>query len=76
MGSSDIERVTKAIIVNIPKERKKGDAVVLMGHGSHHPSNAFYAALMFYLQRKDSNIFVGTVEGFPEIGDIKQMLFK
>jgi sirohydrochlorin cobaltochelatase len=72
----DMERTVAAILGTIPKSRKKGDAVVLMGHGTHHPSNAFYAALMFQLQLKDPNIFVGTVEGYPEIGDIKAMLQK
>ena len=47
-----------------------------MGHGTPHPSNAFYAALMYHFQQKDPNIFVGTVEGFPEIDDIKAMLIK
>jgi len=69
-------RVTDALIQNIPKERKKTDGVVLMGHGSPHPSNAFYAALMFHLQRKDPNIFVGTVEGGPTIEQIKEMLME
>ncbi|MFH2058033.1 MAG: sirohydrochlorin cobaltochelatase [Pseudomonadota bacterium] len=73
-SQKDMENVTDAIIENIPGKRKKSDAVVLMGHGTPHPSNAFYAALMFNLQRKDSNIFVGTVEGTPTINDIKIML--
>ena len=47
-----------------------------MGHGTHHPSNAFYAALMFQLQLRDPNIFIGTVEGYPEIDDIMPMLKK
>ncbi len=71
---NDMEKVVAAIIKNIPRKRKKKEAVVLMGHGTHHPANAFYAALMFNLQRQDPNIFVGTVEGSPEIGDIKAML--
>jgi sirohydrochlorin cobaltochelatase len=72
----DMQRTVNAILKTIPQERKKSDAVVLMGHGTHHPSNAFYAALMFQLQLKDPNIFVGTVEGYPEVGDIKDMLIK
>lgn len=72
----DIERVTEAIINTIPKERKKDEAVVLMGHGTHHPANAFYAALMFQVQLKDPNVFVGTVEGYPEVGDIQAWLIK
>ena len=72
----DMQGAVDAILTTIPKDRQKGDAVVLMGHGTHHPSNAFYAALMFQLQLKDPNIFVGTVEGYPEVGDIKDLLLK
>ena len=72
----DMQRTVDAILKSIPADRQKGDAVVLMGHGSHQPSNAFYAAIMFQLQLKDPNIFVGTVEGYPEIDDIKDMLLK
>ena len=72
----DMQRAVDAILKTIPQDRQKGDAVVLMGHGTHHPSNAFYAALMFQLQLKDPNIFVGTVEGYPEIDDIKKMLLE
>ncbi len=73
-SQKDIEKTADAIIANIPKKRKKKEAVVLMGHGSLHPSNAFYSALMFNLQKKDKNIFVGTVEGAPEINEIAAML--
>lgn len=71
---TDMDNVVDAILKNIPADRKKTDAVVLMGHGTHHPANAFYAALMFNLQRKDPNVFVGTVEGSPQIDDIMVML--
>lgn len=70
----DMQRAAEAILENIPKAREKNEAVVLMGHGTHHPSNAFYAALMFQVQRKDPNIFIGCVEGYPEIDEIKEML--
>ena len=72
----DMQRAVAAVIETIPKEREKTDAVVLMGHGTQHPSNAFYAALMFQLQLIDPNIFVGTVEGYPEVDDIKDWLLK
>lgn len=54
----DMTKVTAAILNTIPAERKKDEAVVFMGHGTHHPANAFYAALMFQLQLKDPNIIV------------------
>lgn len=72
----DMQRAVTGIFKSIPPERVKADAVVLMGHGTHHPSNAFYAALMFQLQLQDPNIFVGTVEGYPAIDDIKEWLLK
>ena len=72
----DLLRVADVIIKRLPEGRKKTDAVVLMGHGSSHPSNAFYAAMMYHFQRKDPNIFVGTVEGAPEIDDIKDVLIR
>jgi len=70
----DLMRVVDVMIHHIPAERNKKDAVVLMGHGTPHPSNAFYAALMYHFQQKDPNIFVGTVEGAPTIDDIKAAL--
>ncbi len=72
----DMVRTVDAILKTIPKDRKKNEAVVLMGHGTHHPANAFYPALMFQLQLKDPNIFVGTVEGYPDIDLIKDLLLK
>ena len=72
----DMERTVDAILATVPKERKPDEAIVLMGHGTHHPSNAFYAALMFQLQLRDPNIFVGTVEGYPEVGLIQDLLIQ
>ncbi len=71
---NDLVRVTEAMIDNFPRERKKSEAVVLMGHGTPHPANAFYAAMMYHFQQKDPLILIGTVEGAPEIDDIKVML--
>ena len=74
--SEDVQRVAEAIIKVIPRERKKKEGVVLMGHGTHHPANVYYAALAYHLQKLDPNVFVGTVEGWPEIDDIKADLKK
>jgi sirohydrochlorin cobaltochelatase len=72
----DMERTVDAIISMIPAQRKKEEGVLFMGHGTHHPSNAFYAALMFQIQLKDPNIFIGTVEGYPELDTILPLLKK
>lgn len=73
---ADMEQTVDAILATLPKDRKKEEAVVLMGHGSHHPANAFYAALMFQVQLKDPLVFVGTVEGYPEIHEIQSWLME
>lgn len=72
----DMEKVVDAVISTIPKERKKNEAIVLMGHGTHHPANAFYAALLFQLQLRDPNILVGTVEGYPDVDLVIEMARK
>lgn len=74
--TEDLHRVAEAMLTIIPKERKKKDAVVFMGHGTHHPANVYYAALAYRLKKSDANIFVGTVEGWPEIDDIRADLKK
>jgi len=74
--SEDLQRVAEAMIKIIPPERKKKDAVVFMGHGTHHPADVYYAALNYHVQKLDPNIFVGTVEGWPEIVDLMEDLKK
>jgi sirohydrochlorin cobaltochelatase len=71
-----LQRVAEAMIKIIPPERKKKDAVVFMGHGTHHPADVYYAALNYHLHKLDPNIFVGTVEGWPEIDDVMKDLKK
>lgn len=68
---ADMRLVAEAILKVIPKERKNDEAVVLMGHGTQHPANVYYAALAYRLQKFDPNIFLGTLEGWPAIDEIK-----
>ena len=72
----DMEKVTAALVSAVPQERKPQEAVIFMGHGSPHPANACYTALMYHLQQLDSNIFVGTMSGRPGIADICASLQK
>ena len=65
-SAEDNEKVIGAVA----RELHPGDdeALVLMGHGTEHFSNAVYAALDY--QFKDlgyPNIFMGTVEAYPTI---------
>lgn len=55
--------------------RQDGEALVLMGHGTEHFANAIYPALQsaFSMSGRE-DIFVGTVEGWPRIEDIRSQL--
>lgn len=68
--------VAAAFLKSVPAERKPGEAVVFMGHGTHHPGNIFYPGLQYYLAHLDPNTFVGTVEGTPGLDDIVAELKK
>lgn len=51
------------------------EALVLMGHGSEHPSNAVYAALDYmFKEMGNSHIYVGTVEAYPSLPVILKQL--
>jgi sirohydrochlorin cobaltochelatase len=77
LGSEDdMEKVSAALLAAIPGERKPQEAVIFMGHGSPHPANACYTALMYHLQQSDPCIFVGTMSGFPGIAGICDSLQK
>jgi len=77
---ADMDDVVDTILANLPKARRSDEGVVFMGHGTHHPADAGYAALMYQLQLKDPKIFVGTVEGYPDVelilGQLKQRKIK
>lgn len=54
---------------------KEDEALVLMGHGTTHFSNAIYAALDYTFKEKGyPNIFLGTVEAYPGIENLLQMI--
>ena len=73
-SAEDIAKVSRAILSNIPKKRSKEQAVVFMGHGTHHPSNLYYTALQFAISKQDPYAFVATVEGWPLLTDILPQL--
>jgi sirohydrochlorin cobaltochelatase len=58
----------------VPEERQADEAVLLMGHGTHHPSDAIYPAMMYKAQRADGNMYVGSVEDNPSIEEIREAL--
>lgn len=46
------------------------EAVVFMGHGSHHAANVYYPAFQYYLDELPGHFYIGTVEGYPEIDKV------
>lgn len=51
------------------------EAVVFMGHGTHHYANSTYAALEYNFHDAGlNNVFIGTVEGYPIIDDVIERL--
>jgi sirohydrochlorin cobaltochelatase len=73
-AAEDFNRVTRALLGNLPPGRRPDEAVVFMGHGTSHASNAGYAALMYHLQRRDAGVFMGTVGESPTVDEIRELL--
>ena len=68
-GTGDLQALARVLSEEFPQ--KENTALVLMGHGTPHFSNVVYPAIqsVFHMMgRKD--VYVGTVEGWPEIGEI------
>jgi sirohydrochlorin cobaltochelatase len=74
--TEDLQAVAKAALADLPKERKKDEAIVYMGHGTPHPGGVAYPALDYVLQSHDHLLILGTVEGWPELKDVKAYLLK
>ena len=67
-GPEDLLAVAEAVLAHYPLPA--GEALVLMGHGSEHIANMIYPALQTAFRAKGAdNVFVGTVEGWPELDD-------
>lgn len=50
-------------------------AVVVVGHGTHHYAGAAYAKMDYVFKNMGyENYFVGTVEGYPAMDDVKNQL--
>ena len=62
-----LAEVAKMLVQSAPKERKATEAMVFVGHGTHHAAGVYYPALQYYLHALDKNVFVGTVESSPDL---------
>lgn len=70
----DYAGTIKALEGQLPS-LNKDEAVVFMGHGTHHHANSVYAAFEYALHDCGfNNVFVGTVEGYPAFEDVLERL--
>lgn len=68
--SDFISEVTK----NDVGENPSNAATVWMGHGTSHRIHPSYAALEYRLNIKNIPSFIGTVEGYPELDEVVELL--
>ncbi len=66
---SDYAGAAEAMLSWLPGPGKE-EALVLMGHGTEHFANSCYAQMEYVLRTRNDRVFVGTVEGYPELSDI------
>lgn len=73
-STKDYKAVANILSNEIP-ELQINEALVFMGHGTEHYANSAYAALDYHFKDNgNKNIFVGTVEGYPDLDTVlKQM---
>ena len=70
----DYQETVAAMLERLP-EKTPGQAIVLMGHGTPHHANAVYAALEYVFRDQGrGDVAIGTVEGYPEFGEICRRL--
>lgn len=74
-ASEDYAELIQVLVQAIPHISQRDNAVVFMGHGTEHFANSAYAALAYRFGAMDyANVFVGTVEGYPDFERIKAEL--
>ena len=71
LTSADDYKKTMDILVNHMPDFKENEALIYMGHGSYHHANSTYPCMDYILKHHGhENVYVATVEGFPELSDI------
>jgi sirohydrochlorin cobaltochelatase len=71
-SSEDVKRVTGIMMQSIPEDRQKDDAVVFMGHGTHHRAGKVYDEVNMLLKGTNSNASLAVVEGHPEFDKVRE----
>lgn len=76
-GIEDYTACYRALLGYIPAHFSPQEAVVFMGHGTEHPIGAAYSQLEnMFRALGNERIYVGTVEGFPDLNYVLARLKK
>lgn len=74
-SEQDMHEVIAAIFADFPKERKKDEAIVFMGHGNDRgPGDLMLYAVGKAMQTKDALAYVAAVEGSSTFGSVLEQL--
>lgn len=74
-GTEDVEEVSAFLKEAYPLQEK--EAMLLMGHGTGHFANHIYPAMAYILNEMGAgNIFVATVEGYPQFEPVLERIRK
>lgn len=73
-STDDYMRVVETLAKELPVN-EKNQALIFMGHGTEHYTNTSYTALDYMFKARGyDNVYVATVEAYPEITDIMKQL--
>lgn len=74
-GTESYSAVIDALAASLPMTRSN-EAVLFMGHGTHHPANSTYALTQMHFSDRGLPVYVGTVEGYPGLDEVIPKLHK
>ena len=76
-SDDDYKNLANALVTDTAEYNGNGTAIVFMGHGTEHESNATYAKFQqSFKDIKADNYFIGTVEATPTLDDVIKSLKK
>ncbi len=69
-----VERAAHALLAELPPERKPGEAVLFMGHGSRHAAESRYNELGAAVRKLDPLVLMGTLNGSVRLEHLVERL--
>ena len=74
LNNSKIYLDVAHILNNFFNSSSKENSLVFVGHGTHDSSNSVYPCMDYIFKYLGYNYYVGTIEGFPSLDDIINIL--